>query len=566
MSASLILDKELFALAELTFVGRDVSCEIVLEEEAVNRYHALIVRRSDDYLLVDFKSMNGTFVNGLRVDERSLRDRDSIQIGTRVMTFRQERRESSDPHRQGLQVLQVLGELAGQLLIDAREAVRGISGSALFRPADATSWWLIAGDIPALGMGKRGFLEEWACQEGVFYTSEAVRLGSADTLEPASAEVPRWFLGISMRAGPAASLLLLVERDEEMPATELQAALDLLGAQAKRLGRELDDVPLPARRDLPPPPMRSTRRGLPAGRLVLNQDRVLDLSTSTVYRIGRDPSRCDLVLDDDQVSRQHALVVVDPRGAVMLLDFRSVNGLLLEGKATQRAQLKDGDRIEIGAQQIRFECAAVVGGDARATSPEDYEPCMGIRARQIDLDQSRPHFSMLEEGTDVLLKMMAIVREQFAVDQLAILWLPLDPVCVPDSCVQAASRLSLPGSEVPAVPLRTGLGASAIDHVLAHKTGFFVRDFNTTSQTCGGTEGSRRADEPVSLQSVGSFFVTPLLLEESRLSLLVGATRPSGRVLGRPEFGGIQALVQSAVERHRELGGPDRERSRAGEE
>ena len=50
------------------------------------------------------------------------------------------------------------------------------------------------------------------------------------------------------------------------------------------------------------------------------------------YIIGRDPS-CDIVLEDDSVSRQHADLIVNEKGIFLLIDRDSTNGcfILREG-------------------------------------------------------------------------------------------------------------------------------------------------------------------------------------------------------------------------------------------
>ena len=49
------------------------------------------------------------------------------------------------------------------------------------------------------------------------------------------------------------------------------------------------------------------------------------------YIIGRDPS-CDIVLTDDSVSRQHAELIVNEKGVLMLIDQHSTNGCFIQSK------------------------------------------------------------------------------------------------------------------------------------------------------------------------------------------------------------------------------------------
>jgi hypothetical protein len=70
--------------------------------------------------------------------------------------------------------------------------------------------------------------------------------------------------------------------------------------------------------------------------------------------VGRS-RQCDVVLNDPNVSRQHA--EIRPRGgAWVLTDLGSTNGSLLNGRRIEGPEVvKPGDEIEIGTSAIRFE-------------------------------------------------------------------------------------------------------------------------------------------------------------------------------------------------------------------
>lgn len=71
-------------------IGRSTPNQVLLADEGVSRYHAVIQRTEDDrYLLADLGSRNGTFLNGTRVSAPvTLQDRDHITVGAAVLTFR----------------------------------------------------------------------------------------------------------------------------------------------------------------------------------------------------------------------------------------------------------------------------------------------------------------------------------------------------------------------------------------------------------------------------------------------------------------------------------------------
>ena len=68
--------------------------------------------------------------------------------------------------------------------------------------------------------------------------------------------------------------------------------------------------------------------------------------------IGRaEPS--DWVFQDDTLSKEHAaLEFVD--GSVRLRDLGSMNGILVNGAESKSAQLKNGDRFQLGEHQFQF--------------------------------------------------------------------------------------------------------------------------------------------------------------------------------------------------------------------
>jgi two-component system, cell cycle response regulator len=67
--------------------------------------------------------------------------------------------------------------------------------------------------------------------------------------------------------------------------------------------------------------------------------------------IGRSAA-CDILLDDDGVSRKHARIICRPDGSVALLDLGSTNGTWVEGQKVDLRHLSDGDRIQIGSATI----------------------------------------------------------------------------------------------------------------------------------------------------------------------------------------------------------------------
>ena len=82
-------------------------------------------------------------------------------------------------------------------------------------------------------------------------------------------------------------------------------------------------------------------------------DRTLHIALgSEAMHIGRGLS-ADLHLDENSVSRRHAIVVPRPTGA-RILDDRSSNGTLVNGRRIQQADLHDGDVFVLGRVVLRY--------------------------------------------------------------------------------------------------------------------------------------------------------------------------------------------------------------------
>jgi pSer/pThr/pTyr-binding forkhead associated (FHA) protein len=69
--------------------------------------------------------------------------------------------------------------------------------------------------------------------------------------------------------------------------------------------------------------------------------------------IGRN-DRCDVVIEDDSVSRRHARIC-ERHGRYWLADLGSMNGTYLEGDPiTDERELRQGARVRLGGVSLKF--------------------------------------------------------------------------------------------------------------------------------------------------------------------------------------------------------------------
>lgn len=73
--------------APVTRLGRSTTADVHLDDPTVSRRHALLVLRGDDVVVLDDRSMNGTWVNGERVPEAVLHDGDVVELGAVRLRF-----------------------------------------------------------------------------------------------------------------------------------------------------------------------------------------------------------------------------------------------------------------------------------------------------------------------------------------------------------------------------------------------------------------------------------------------------------------------------------------------
>jgi len=82
------LKGSVFAIEELPVViGRETGATLCIADASVSRRHAQIAREDQDFVIEDLQSLNGTFVNDVPVNHRSLHHGDRLRIGDSQFIF-----------------------------------------------------------------------------------------------------------------------------------------------------------------------------------------------------------------------------------------------------------------------------------------------------------------------------------------------------------------------------------------------------------------------------------------------------------------------------------------------
>lgn len=78
---------ELLLAHDVMTIGRKLDNDIRLEDTTVSSHHALIRQTDSGIFIEDCDSTNGTLVNGIPVQDRKLKNGDTVVIGKYTLTF-----------------------------------------------------------------------------------------------------------------------------------------------------------------------------------------------------------------------------------------------------------------------------------------------------------------------------------------------------------------------------------------------------------------------------------------------------------------------------------------------
>lgn len=123
------------------------------------------------------------------------------------------------------------------------------------------------------------------------------------------------------------------------------------------------------------------------------RQRIVSLAErSEPLSIGRQPTN-DVVLDDDEVSRVHAILERVGREWTLIDDGLSRNGTWLNGRRMNgRRRLEDGDAIAIGGTLIVYVAGGQPGGLTTATTRRAPPPDLSPAQRRVLVALCRPFF------------------------------------------------------------------------------------------------------------------------------------------------------------------------------
>lgn len=109
-----------FVVKARSVIGRHPQSDLVVAAQSVSRRHAQIEQSGGAVVLTDLGSSNGTFVNGERVQRRTLRNGDRVSFGEEDFVFQEDPRR--DAARSWISAVDVLDEIDTEHTVIAHDA------------------------------------------------------------------------------------------------------------------------------------------------------------------------------------------------------------------------------------------------------------------------------------------------------------------------------------------------------------------------------------------------------------------------------------------------------------
>ena len=135
------------------------------------------------------------------------------------------------------------------------------------------------------------------------------------------------------------------------------------------------------------------------------------LSTETlsqeIIKIGR-LQASDIHLDDEKVSRMHAVIEVTAPGEVFIIDLGSASGTLVNGEKINKRKLQTGDQVQVGNKRLHLD---IITGTVAVASSPPVAMAAGV-GRPTPVVDERAMTAMLDEESEPRAKAVAQAPEK----------------------------------------------------------------------------------------------------------------------------------------------------------
>jgi pSer/pThr/pTyr-binding forkhead associated (FHA) protein len=228
-------------------IGREDDNVICLEDDLVSRHHAQLLRQNGEYILRDRNSMNGTFLNGQRMQEAILKVGDRIGIGQVEMGYeavviepstRSRDGKSGKPHTEpttALASLRIRTAVANQPGVAAKNAETAHRPETFDLSRELDELRQAAEQLATLSKENR----ELAAR---LLAVEMRAVDERQDVESATAEIQRLETELAQARDEAQRMALLSGHDRQTGEAELLKRNEQVGTKLDAIGMALEEM------------------------------------------------------------------------------------------------------------------------------------------------------------------------------------------------------------------------------------------------------------------------------------------------------------------------------------
>ena len=322
-------------------IGRSKECHVVLDDKQISREHVRIIHKNGKWFAEKTSENNACLYNGEDFNRAELENGDTLSISSFTITVENEDTVIDTPVPEKSKVTEIKSEptrVEPSIVAPAPKKVEEKSLTTA-RDSDAT------GEIDTSVLLSDEVVETNHTAHRTPTTGEAT----------GDIEVPSDFQSFDQEEKAGDDEFALEENNE----TDAEVALGLNAEAAEGEGHEMvpvdgeenasyslenidgggDDESTKVIQTFAKVQLELFGETAPYDKFLLEADKTY---------IGRDPSKCQIVLNDSEVSSVHA-VITKNNLMVTLEDLNSSNGTLLNGDRINKSMLNHNDEFVIGA-------------------------------------------------------------------------------------------------------------------------------------------------------------------------------------------------------------------------
>ena len=317
-----------FDYSETVFlIGRSKDCHIVIDDKQVSREHVRIIHKNGKWFAEKTAEHNACLYNGEDLNHAELDDGDSLTIGSFTINIENSADSTVEFSANTTPTSTPIAKNASESLPIAQN--QDVSRPQIIDQLDSTA------EIPSPISDNTG--NESPPDDSSFEDKESSDFESFDQpvktendefdYEENSEVAAEIALGVNAEEGANEGHDSMMESDENM------------SYSLENIDSESDDDSTKVIQSFSKVQLELFGETAPYDKYLIESEKTY---------IGRDPSKCQIVLNDSEVSSVHA-VIIKNNIAIVLEDLNSSNGTILNGDRINKAALNHNDEFVIGA-------------------------------------------------------------------------------------------------------------------------------------------------------------------------------------------------------------------------